>query len=167
MKGWLRRLRGALGMGLTWAVGWAPIGAVLGAALWFVLDPPLALTRVMTINATAFGVLGLVGGTIFATVLRLTAGSRRFEELTLPGFAALGAAGGLVLGGLAVFAGLWGAGSVPPVGIAVAVVATFLGAGSAAGSLALARRAEDRPFLDGAGDVAGALPERTPRSLIG
>ena len=30
MKNWLRRVRGAIGMGLTWAAGWSPIGAVIG-----------------------------------------------------------------------------------------------------------------------------------------
>ena len=155
MKDWLRRVRGALGMGLTWAIGWAPIGAALGSALWVIFDPPFALTQIVVANATSLGVLGFIGGTMFSTVLRLAEGSRRFDELTLPRFAALGGVGGLLLGGLAVTAGLWGASGVPLLGMAVAGAATLLGASSAAGSLALARRADDQALLEAGADVAG------------
>lgn len=168
MKSWWRRVRGALGMGLTWAVGWAPVGAVLGSVLWAVHDPPVGLMTVVEINAITLGVLGFFGGTIFSTVLRLAEGSRRFDELTLPRFAAWGAAGGLLLGGLAVAAGLWGAGGLPVVGVAVAGTATLLGAGSAAGSLALARQADDRELLEGGADVAEAgLTEEEREHLLG
>ena len=30
MNTWLQRIRGAIGIGLTWAAGWAPIGAITG-----------------------------------------------------------------------------------------------------------------------------------------
>ena len=30
MKHWLRRIRGAVGMGLTWAAGWALAGVLIG-----------------------------------------------------------------------------------------------------------------------------------------
>lgn len=68
MKKLWRRLRGALGIGLTWAIGWAPIGAR--------------------------------------------------------------------------------AAGLPVLALAVAGAATVLGAGSAAASLALARRGEDRGLLE-------------------
>ena len=32
MKTWLKRIRGAIGMGLTWAVGWALTGLAIGVA---------------------------------------------------------------------------------------------------------------------------------------
>ncbi len=35
MKNWLRRIRGAVLMGLTWAVVWAPIGVLIG----MIVDP--------------------------------------------------------------------------------------------------------------------------------
>lgn len=167
MKSWWRRVRGALGMGLTWAFGWAPMGAVLGSVLWLIQDPPLGIMRIVTINATALGVLGFIGGTIFSTVLRLAAGSKRFDELTLPRFAALGAGGGLVLGALAVGVGLWGASTVPVLGVAVAGAATLLGAGSAAGTLALARRADEAELLEAGEDVAeiGLTGEEAERLL--
>jgi hypothetical protein len=30
MQKWLQRIRGAVGIGLTWAAGWAPLGAITG-----------------------------------------------------------------------------------------------------------------------------------------
>ena len=33
MKRWLKRIRGAFRMGLTWAVGWSAIGAVIGVVV--------------------------------------------------------------------------------------------------------------------------------------
>jgi hypothetical protein len=154
MRKWIQRIRGAIGMGLTWAAGWTPIGAAVGAVLHYILPGiPIGLGSVVILNATTFAALGFVGGTLFSTVLRLTEGQRRFDELSLPRFAAWGAVGGLVLGGVAVAAGLWGA-SFGPLGGSMIAVAAILGAGSAAGSLALARRANDRELLRTGSDVA-------------
>lgn len=159
MRGWLGRIRGAIGMGLTWAAGWAPIGAVLGWVLHLVLPGGgLGLGGVIALNAATFAVLGFLGGTIFASVLRLTEGRRRFDELSLPRFAGWGAVGGLVLGGVAVSAGLWG-GGLGVLGAGMMGAATLLGAGSAAASLAVARAADDRERIE-AGDGA---PDRSLR----
>ncbi len=101
MKNWIRRIRGAIGMGLTWAAGWTPIGALTGLALWVIgLDPP-GMIRFVLASATLFGALGFVGGCIFSAVLGLAERRRRFEELSLPRFAAWGGVAGLLLGGLA------------------------------------------------------------------
>jgi hypothetical protein len=168
MRGWLRRLRGAIGIGLTWAAGWAPIGAVLGAVLHFLLPgAPLGLGSVMALNATTFAVLGFAGGATFATLLRFTEGQRRFHELSLTRFTIWGALGGGLLGGLAVAAGLWGAG-FGPIGVAMMGAATLLGAGSAAGTLAVARAADEGPRLEDGEAVAEAgLSERERRHLLG
>ena len=154
MTGWLRRIRGAIGMGLTWAMGWAPIGAVAGVILAFLLGPGPGVLPVVTINTLVFGVLGLLGGTIFSGVLRLTEGRRSFDELTLPRVVLWGALGGLALGLLATGAGLWGAGFFPRVAVVLTGVSTVLGSASAAGTLAIARRAEDRPRLESGTDGA-------------
>jgi hypothetical protein len=147
MSNWLQRIRGAVGMGVTWAAGWAPIGALAGIVLHAVLpSTSIELGTVVVLNATTFAGLGFLGGTIFAAVLRLTEGKQRFDALSVPGFAAWGALGGALLGGIAVTAGLWGAGSgLLAVGLTGA--ATMLGAGSAVGSLVLARRAGDRDLI--------------------
>lgn len=152
MKMWLERIRGAIGIGLTWAAGWAPIGAVTGWVTGVVLGFPLG---VVTANyAVMFGVLGFVGGTIFSTVLSIAEGRRRFSELSLPRFVGWGALGGLLLGGLAVAAGLLGPGLTVLDGV-IAGTATLLGAGSAAGTLVIARKAQSRA-LPTEGDIARA-----------
>ena len=156
MRQSLRRIRGAIGMGLTWAAGWAPIGAVVGGVLHEVLPTsPIGLASVVVLNATTFAVLGFIGGTVFGTVLRLAEGHRRFEQLSLPRFASWGAVGGVLLGGAAVAAGLWGA-SLGPLGASMVGAATFLGAVSATGTLALARRGNGRGLLEADTDLADA-----------
>lgn len=144
MRGWLRRVRGAIGMGLTWAIGWAPVGAVTGWVTGILLGFPAGGVAVN--YAIMFGVLGFVGGTLFSTVLRITEGRRTFEELSLARFTAWGALGGLALGGLSVLIGLLGA-SFGTLGAVMTGVATLLGAGSAAGTLAIARKADDPDLL--------------------
>jgi hypothetical protein len=163
MKTWLRRIRGAVGMGLTWAAAWAGAGTVM--MLGFLLftgsrpDAPFPLV---------FGVFGFVAGVIFSGVLGLVAGRRRFDQMSLPHFAAWGAAGGFLLSATFVLAVslagnpafLWNLVEVGPV-FAVAA------AGSAAGSLALARRAQDRELPGTAEDVtAVGLSEGEARKVL-
>ena len=153
MTKWLRRVRGAVGMGLTWAVDWGGTGTLV--TLGFVLrtgsrpDAPFPLM---------FGVAGFVAGMIFSGVLGLVEHRRRFDQMSLPRFAAWGAAGGFLLSAAFVLAVslagdtgfLWNLVVVCPV-FAVAA------AGSAAGSLALARRAQDQALLETTEDVARVL----------
>ena len=136
MKKWLERIRGTLGMGLTWAAAWLGGGTIVGLVL-VGGGGVLALAQISVMSTVA----GFVGGVIFSAVLGIAEGRRRFDEMSLPRFAAWGAVGGLLIslliggGGLAV------------------IMAAFmlLGAGSAAGSLALARRAD--PLLGAGRDV--------------
>ena len=153
MKRWLRRIRGAVGMGLIWAAGWALVGVLIGLSWslglpmeWFieVFDAPLA----------ALAVPGFVGGVVFSTVLGVAGRRRRFDELSLPRFGAWGALGGLLLG---LFPTLLvvstGAASVAAAAVIIGTL-TLLSAVSASGSLALARMAEDRELLDASAEVA-------------
>ena len=140
MKKWLRRIRGAVGTALTWAAAWLGVGAIVGL--------------VGGVGAVALAIswaqMGFVGGVIFSTLLGILAGRRRFDEMSLPRFAAWGAVGGLLV--TLVMALVFGD---PVMGLlGPASVLTLLGAGSAAGSLALARRAEDRELLEDGADVA-------------
>ena len=154
MTKWLQRIRGAIGIGLTWAAAWAPVGAITGWITAMVFRFPLS---VVTINyAVMFGVLGFIGGTIFSTVLSLTEGRRSFEQLSLPRFAAWGAVGGLLLGGLAVTAGLLGSG-LTTLGAVITAGSTLLGAGSAAGTLVIAKGAQGRSLPRE--DRTGRLPK--------
>ena len=168
MRNWVRRVRGAVRMGLTWAAGWTPIGGIIGLVLGSTLGPPNGVIAAALVNAAVFGALGFVGGTIFSTVIRLAEGRRRFDELSLPRFIGWGAVGGLILGVLAVVAGLWGPGLQAVDGV-IMVVSVSLGAGSAGGSLALARQADDRELLAASADLedAGLTAEEIDHLLAG
>ncbi len=92
MKRWLRRIRGAVGMGLTWAVGWALFGVLIGIASLLLPGLPWDLFfEVFDAPLPALAVRGFVGGAFFSTVLGIAGRRRRFDELSLPRFAAWGA----------------------------------------------------------------------------
>ena len=143
MKKWLQRIRGVLGTALTWAVAWFGVGTIL-FSFWVFGDPAVGFGRAavaVVAGASMFASLGFIGGAIFSTVLGITEGRRRFDQMSLPRFASWGASGGLLMS--VFFLSTQTGGSL----LGTVIVLTVLGAGSAAGSLALARRAEDRELL--------------------
>ena len=126
-------------MGLTWAVGWAVVGALiavisgsLGVPEESGLDPWMALAMP-----------GFVGGVIFSAVLWIAEVGRRFAELSLSRIAAWGAVAGLLLGVLPFVLVAAGAGSfnVPPWPLAAMIIppVILLSAISAVGSAFLFR----------------------------
>ena len=124
--GFVRRVRGAIGMGIMWALA---CGAIGGAARWILgvdTDAPLPVL---------FGMFGFAAGITFATILALAARRRSFEEMSLPRFALLGAVGGaaLAVAFTSVVVGVQYLAAVAPAFAAASAVI-------AAGSLALARR---------------------------
>ncbi len=157
MRKWLKRIRGALGIGLTWAAAWGGFGIILALVVGGIRGDPFAFLG----DAIFYAAIGFIGGAIFSTVLGIAERRRRFDELSVWRFAGWGALGGLLvpmllLGGLA-----GGPGSL------FIGVFTLLGAGSAAGSLALARRADDRELLEHGADVADiGLTEEEKRELL-
>ena len=159
MKKWLKRIRGAVGMGLAWAAVWTGVGAIVGVVAWVLgLDPASGIAE----GAAVTGIMGFVAGATFSTVLGITEGRRRFDEMSLPRFAFWGAVGGLLIGVLVVGGAVFAPGPGSVVGLL-----TLLGAGSAAGSLALARRADDRELLEHGADVADiGLTEEEKRELL-
>ncbi len=139
---WARRIRGAIGMGLTWALAWFSAGIALllvvgvGAA-----DVPFPL---------GFGMLGFGAGVIFSGVLGVMERRRRFDQMSVRRFAGWGGVGGLLLSAIFVLvAALAGDASVEV--LVVAPVFALSGAASAAGSLALARMAERRERIPSRG----------------
>ena len=66
MKKWLRRIRGALGTGLTWAAAWSGVAFILSLVGFF---GTLGLVRVYVIVAALWAVVGFVGGAIFSVIL--------------------------------------------------------------------------------------------------
>ena len=171
MKKWLRRIRGAVGMGLTWAAGWSVVGTVLwGAGSLLFLDGIfLDGTRVgpateVAIVPFTFGVVGLVSGAIFSMVLGLAERRLRFAQMSLTRFAAWGAAGGALLSILVLIAE---SGQIGLSELIFLGVWPLMGAGSAAGSLALARRADDKELLEHGADVADiGLTTEEKRELL-
>lgn len=147
MPGWLRRLRGAIGMGVTWAVAWALAGLAMGIASNILTFLPWdAFFRVFDAPLPALAIPGFISGAIFSGVLGVAGRRRRFDQISIPWFAALGAVGGLLLGAVAVSGGF-------PVG--TLLFTGVLAAGSAAGTLALARIGEPREL-----PAASADPKR-------
>lgn len=170
MREWQRRIRGAVGMGLSWAAGWAPLGAILG---FFTLSTGVAAFGSapvwLAVTSAFLAASGFLCGVAFSTVLGITEGRRRFDQMSLPRFAGLGAVGGFLVGGLLVTLSVsWGgAPSLLDFLVNMGVVG-LLGAGSSAGSLALARRAEGGEALgDGEDFIDVELTERETQVLIG
>ncbi len=123
-------------MGLTWAVAWFGAGMILLLIVGpDAADVPFPL---------GFGFLGFLAGITFSGVLGIGEGRRSFEQMSLPRFAAWGGVGGLLFSGIFVVAAALGGGTL----LILAPVFSLSGAACAAGTLALARRAEDRPLLD-------------------
>ena len=154
MRKWLRRIRGAIGMGFTWAAAWGGAGFLLAVVTRFQADAPFPLI---------FGVLGFTAGVIFSGFLALTEGRRRFEQMSLRRFAVWGAAGGLLLSALFARAASLDWGDV------LVIVPTFALASAvcASGSLAVARRAAGRELPDVGGDTAKAeLTDSEKRKLL-
>ena len=162
MRKWLKRIRGALGMGLAWAVVWAGVGALIE-----VVTMVLGISSAMDVleRAAAFAIMGFIGGAAFSVVLGIAEGRRRFDEMSLPRFAGWGAVGGLLM--MALVLAVSASAVTLPFVLVAGVVGALMGAGSAAGSLALARRADDRELLEHGADVADiGLTEEEKRELL-
>ena len=85
-------------MGLTWALGWGVAGLLIGVAS--VLLPGLPWSgffEVFDAPLPALAVPGFFAGVFFSIVLGIAGRRRHFSELSLPGFAAWGAVGGVLL----------------------------------------------------------------------
>ena len=146
MKRFLRRIRGIIGTAITWAVGW---GAVLAGLHLFGLSPILGLG-----DSAFFGsIIGFMAGGSFAVMLTVGEGRRRLDQLSLGRVGLWGA-----IGGIAVV--YWAHGPIPwsaffqfPGAFVYGTLLTFgppclLGAGFAAGSVAIARQA-DKKLIEG------------------
>lgn len=161
MQKWLMRIRGAVGMGLAWAAGWAIVGVLIGETSRLLPGLPWgSFFAVFDAPLPALAIPGFLGGALFSAVLGIAGRRRRFDELSLLLFAAWGAVGGLLLSlvpaclvivGLASLnhpAGLW------EITATISGPLTLLSAVSASGSLMLARMGEDRESVSTGKDVA-------------
>lgn len=132
----LRRLRGVLGMALTWSLGWATAGAILASARAYV-DARTGATGSFDIPALImiWGAVGFVAGGMFYVVLSIAERRPIFDSLKGTRIAAWGALAGSMLPAFFTLAT-----ANPPADIAVGAV---LGAASAVGSLWIARSNSD------------------------
>lgn len=145
--GKFRRIRGALGNAIVFAVGWT----VAGFATWLLLRqarsvPPLSLLDGIGMSVRV-GVMGFITGAAFPGIMRLAYRGKRLSEISWVRF---GIVGGIVTGlFVPVFMQtmniLSGDGMVPMalIGDDILLAAAF-GAGMAALSLRLAQYAETR-----------------------
>jgi hypothetical protein len=159
-----RYVRGALGMGLTWAVGFIIVGNALNAFEWLFQG---GATPNVSLGILLGASVGFIGGGVFSVALAVAGRRRRFDEMSLPRFAALGALvpslGLVAMGVLGRFEWLFTAD-----GFGTATYFVLMGAGFAAGILALARKAEDRELLEAGADVADVgLSKEEKRELLG
>lgn len=143
MKNVLRRLRGLMGTGITWAAGFVVcMGGFFGVVGWF----GEFLAELPTV-----ALLGFMMGCGFGGLLAFTERSRSLGDLALWRVALWGAIGGFL--GAGVF-GLY-IGDLPPLGIWSGL--TGLSAAFASGQVALAKRGE-RQSIEGE-DTAFLLEE--------
>ena len=153
MQKWLRRIGGAIGMGVTWAVVWSAVGMVPRWLFGFNTDAPFPII---------FGVLGFLAGAIFFAVLMLFEKRRELDQMTMPRFAIWGGVSGFLLSALFTRIASLGAADVFVIAPTFAVAC----AACASGSLALARRAEMRELRSASGDTAQAkLTDSEKRKL--
>ena len=145
MKGLLRRLRGILGTGLTWAVGWTGVTVALN----LVGGVPLHFLGQLVLSGM---VRGFVAGGAFAVILSIAERRHTLEDLSLRRVALWGGIGGgfLFLSAVPFLLSL----GFPVGGVLAPLVAnSLIGAGFASGSVALARR-EDSRLIEGEDEPA-------------
>ena len=154
MGKWLGRVRGATGMGLSWAAAWGVVGMIPRWLFGFNTDVPFPLV---------FGVLGFIAGVTFSLLLALFEGRRGFDQMTLPRFAGWGALSGLLLSALFARIASLGGGDV----LVIAPIFVIACAVCASGSLALAKRAKMGELPDTRDSTTSAgLTDQKKRKLF-
>jgi len=151
VRKWLRRIRGALGTAVTWSFAWIPFGALWGLGDWLLFPDATPLSYLLVASAALFGGAGFAGGAIFSLVLNRIEGRRGFDQLTVPRFFGWGALGGILLSAVLLLSN--GVGQLSLADIVALITLPLLGAGSAAGSLMIARSADDRELIAAPTDV--------------
>ena len=159
----LRKLRGLLGVGITWGTLWAGIGAGIGLVVGIVSPELWNWGNPILEWALGMGLYGLVSGFGFGALLSLGEGSKTLRDLTLGRVALWGVLGSAAVPVVFGFLGAFGAGTSMIDIVEAMAVTALLGGTFAPGSVALARRAElgagDDPLLLGSADSDSELGE--------
>lgn len=164
MPRWLRLIRGMIGTGLTFAVGVGGLSALVGSIA--MLAGELTVLEGMQM-AGKLSVVSFLLGVVFSGVLALSAGGRSFNKLSLKFVTALGASGGLIYWLLIGFGNAFRVWSLASA-IGNLVILTMMGAGAAAATFILARRAGHA--LSSGDEMAslgeGSIEDALARSVI-
>ena len=161
MKKWLRRIRGGILMGLTWAILWMPAGLLIGA----IVDPDGAMDEPWIAVGT---IPGFLAGVAFSIVLGIAASRRRLDELSVARVGRWGAAAGLLIGSLPFVIGDYSPNVPRVLPFVILGSITLLSAVSAAASLMLARKSERGAVTEiGAGTPEFEVAERETQEVPG
>lgn len=139
----LRRVRGLLGTGLTWATMWAALGALAGIVVAIVAPEQLGAGETPLRMAWILGVAGFVSGSAFAVMLSQLERGHSVRDVSLVRVAIWGALGAAVI---PLFS---------QVADSMVILTCPLGAVLASGSVAIARHGEPRAL---AAPATPALP---------
>ncbi|MCC6243496.1 MAG: hypothetical protein IT353_11690 [Gemmatimonadaceae bacterium] len=171
---WLKRLRGAIGMGVTWAIGWAVAGLAIGVTS--VLTPWLPWDRFFAVfdaPLPALAVPGFFAGVFFSGVLAVAERRHRLRELSAKRFVVWGAVGGALLMAFPFVLVAVGLASTEGSTLSTARILATLGipfivlsVASASATLRLARAADARELAAGDGELSADLPEAQPRRRL-
>ena len=115
-----KKVRAALGIGITWAAGWSIWGVAL--ALLMNHGPGVALSQVALLYGIVFAAFGFLGGGVFSGILSSVYRQRSIKQLPPLALAAWGGlAAALVFGGLSAVTLLFGVQlfDVTPLGVVV------------------------------------------------
>ena len=137
-----RKIRGALGVGTTWAVMWAAIGAVIGLIIEWVNPSMFYFVNPVVEWAIGMGMYGAVSGFGFAGLLSLREGRKQLADLSLKRVALWGVLGSAAVPLVFGWMGLFAAGTTALDVIAAMGVTSLLGGVFSSGSVAIAKRAE-------------------------
>ena len=156
----LLKIRGGIGMGLSWAVVAFLLGGIpeLIGNIW-----PNSVTSAVDIWPAALAVPAFFGGAGFSIVLAVAGENTRFEELSLGRLAIFGAIGGALASSFPALLMIFGLVSpnVPLGQITLALLGPLSVGGAVAAwiTLVVARMSENRDLLDVKRDV-DQLPVR-------
>ncbi|MEO7996474.1 MAG: hypothetical protein ABI852_03460 [Gemmatimonadaceae bacterium] len=135
MTGWKKIARGMFGTGLVFGAGTTAVTLLVGVAAMIFGNATLNDLRF----AGRIGVAGFILGVGFSGILAIASRSRRFTQLSIPKFAGLGAAAGLVYF-LLISTNGYGVWSLKTA-VLNFLLLTLMGSGAATATLLVARKA--------------------------
>ena len=144
MTRFLRRLRGLLGVGITWGTLWAAIGAGVGVVVGLVFPDAWDGANPIVEWAIGMGLYGLVSGLGFGLFLSLRDGRKTILELSMRRAVLWGVLGAVAVPLLFGALGTFETGTTVADVLGAVLVTGTLGGIFAPASIGMAKRAELR-----------------------